>query len=133
MRFFKMALLYLLWAQCAFSTPSDLYPFTRQADAERFYALTQTIRCVVCQNQNINDSNAPLANDLRAKVYAMVLEKQSDAAIQKYLVQRYGDFILLQPRFNPITAALWLIPFLSLLLGIGWVLYQRLKPTMINY
>ena len=55
---------------------------------------------------NISDSNAPLANDLRAKVYKMVLEKQSDAQIESYLVKRYGDFILLQPRFNLTTAAL---------------------------
>ena len=132
MRFICLMLSYLLWAQCAFSTPTDLYPFTRPNDAERFYALTQTIRCVVCQNQNINDSNAPLANDLRAKVYKMILENQSDAAIETYLVHRYGDFILLQPRFNPITAALWLIPFISLLLALSWVLYQRCMPVKIN-
>jgi cytochrome c-type biogenesis protein CcmH len=90
------------------------YPFTSQEDAARFSSLTQEIRCVVCQNQNIADSNAPLANDLRQKVYGMVIEKKSDNEIKDYLVKRYGQFILLKPRFNWVTGVLWVFPFLAL-------------------
>lgn len=92
-----------------------LYPFTAKDDSVRFSALTQQIRCVVCQNQNIADSNAPLANDLRKKVYEMVLAKKTDEEIKGYLSNRYGDFILLQPRFNLLTSLLWLFPVLGLL------------------
>jgi len=92
----------------------NLHPFTAPDDASRFQQLTKEIRCVVCQNQNIADSNAPLANDLREKVYQMVLEKKSNKEIKEYLVKRYGEFILLQPRLNKLTFFLWVFPFLAL-------------------
>lgn len=91
---------------------SDIHPFSRPADAVRFAALTKEIRCVVCQNQSIADSNAPLANDLRQKVWRMVSDNQSDSEIKNYLVERYGEFILLQPRFSSISLILWLFPLL---------------------
>lgn len=91
------------------------YPFTSSADTKRFESLTSEIRCVVCQNQNIADSNAPLANDLRKKVYDMVLDKKSNNEIKDYLVKRYGEFILLQPRFNTTTLILWAFPFIGLI------------------
>ena len=85
------------------------------ADKERYTALTKEIRCVVCQNQNIADSNAPLANDLRKKVYMMVDENKSDNDIKDYLVARYGEFILLKPRFNKLTFILWLFPLICVI------------------
>ncbi len=81
---------------------------------KRFQALTKEIRCVVCQNQTIADSSAPLANDLREKVYKMVNEKKSNEEIKDYLVKRYGEFILMQPRFNKLTFILWAFPFIGL-------------------
>jgi len=69
---------------------------------------------VVCQSQSIADSNAPLANDLREKIYRMMLEKKSDAEIKQYLVKRYGEFILLKPAFNKLTLILWIFPFLGI-------------------
>lgn len=92
----------------------DEHPFTSAADSDRFLALTGEIRCVVCQGQNIADSNAPLAKDLREKVYRMVLDKKTDAEIKDYMVKRYGEFILLQPRFNSLTSILWLFPLIGL-------------------
>jgi cytochrome c-type biogenesis protein CcmH len=92
----------------------DPYPFTSVVDAQRFASLTAEIRCVVCQNQSIAESNAPLANDLRGKVYLMVKEQQSAEEIKNYLVQRYGEFILLQPRFNSATFLLWSFPIFAL-------------------
>jgi len=104
----------LLFITPAFAMTQDTYPFTSTADADRFTALTKEIRCVVCQNQNIADSHAPLANDLRYKVYQMVLANKADAEIKQYLVKRYGDFILLKPPFHLSTALLWLFPLLGL-------------------
>ncbi len=91
-----------------------LMPQNNEATAARFVALTKEIRCVVCQNQNLADSTAPIANDLRQKIYTMILEDKSDAEIKDYLVKRYGEFILLRPRFNLLTWFLWLFPILGI-------------------
>jgi cytochrome c-type biogenesis protein CcmH len=88
--------------------------FTSTHEANRFYTLIKEIRCVVCQNQTIADSNAPLANDLREKVYQLVNAKKSNEEIKDYLVKRYGEFILLKPRFNKLTFILWAFPFIGL-------------------
>lgn len=85
---------------------------------DRFQLLTQEIRCVVCQNQSIADSNAPLAKDLREKIYRMILEKKSDDEIKNYLVKRYGEFILFKPRLNASTLILWLFPLLGSFMAI---------------
>jgi cytochrome c-type biogenesis protein CcmH len=90
------------------------YPFLSIADTKRFESLTKEIRCVVCQNQNIAESTAPLANDLREKVYRMVIDKKSNTEIKNYLVKRYGEYILLQPRMNNTTFILWAFPFLAI-------------------
>lgn len=84
------------------------------SEQARFQSLVKEIRCVVCQNQSIADSNAPLANDLREKIYLMVAEKKSNVEVKEYLAKRYGEFILLEPRFNKLTSLLWLFPFLGL-------------------
>lgn len=102
----------------------DVYPFTESQDAKRFALLTQEVRCLVCQNQNIADSNAPLANDLRDKIYKMVLEQKSNDEIKNFLTKRYGNFILLQPPFNKFTFVLWAFPFFAI--GIACVFLRRL-------
>ncbi|RDI40180.1 cytochrome c-type biogenesis protein [Aquicella lusitana] len=107
----------LFWVNSTFAIERDPYPFTSVADAKRFESLTKEIRCVVCQNQNIADSNAPLANDLRLKVYQLVKNNKSDEEIKAYLVKRYGEFILLRPRFNLLTAILWLFPLFGIITG----------------
>lgn len=101
----------------------ESHPFTSVSEAKRFQVLTQKIRCVVCQGQSIAESNAPLANDLREKIYHMMLEKKSDKNIKAFLVKRYGEFILLEPPVNKLTLILWLFPGLSLLV-IAWILHR---------
>jgi cytochrome c-type biogenesis protein CcmH len=88
-------------------------------------ALFREIRCVVCQSESIDESDADLARDLRQLVRQRVAAGDSDAAIKAYLVSRYGEFILLQPRFSPGNAALWLTPFLVVVVGAGVVLARR--------
>ena len=80
----------------------------------RYRTLIQEVRCVVCQGQNIADSHAPLAADLRQKIYAMIMAHQSDEAIKAYLVKRYGEFILLRPRVTAKTLVLWAFPWVGL-------------------
>jgi cytochrome c-type biogenesis protein CcmH len=97
------------------------------AQETRARELSRELRCLVCQNQSIEDSNAPLARDLRRIVRERVVAGDSDRAVQDYLVQRYGEWVLLKPRFNAQTLLLWLGPVLLLLLGGGVVfaLYRR--------
>ena len=83
----------------------------------RFTALTMELRCTVCQNQNLADSDAPLAQDLRRRIHEMMLEGKNDDEIKMFLVERYGDFVLYRPPFQGNTLALWLIPLV--LLGVG--------------
>jgi cytochrome c-type biogenesis protein CcmH len=92
----------------------------------RARALFEQIRCVVCQNESIDDSEAALAGDLRQVVRAQVAAGKSDAEIRGYLVQRYGEFVLLKPAFSPANAAAWLAPFAIVVVG-GVVLILRAR------
>jgi len=76
--------------------------------------LSRELRCMVCQNQSIDDSEAPLARDLRLLVRERIAAGDSDAQVIDFLVARYGEFVLLKPRFNPHTLVLWLLPPLAL-------------------
>ena len=80
--------------------------------------ISKNIRCMVCQNQSIDESNAPLAKDLRILIRNKLKEGKNDKEIYKFLTYRYGDFILLKPAFNLTTIILWILPFLFFLLGI---------------
>lgn len=84
----------------------------------RYRQLTHELRCLVCQNQNIADSNAPLANDLRDQVKAQILAGRSDAEIKTYLTDRYGDFVLYNPPLTARTVLLWAGPALLALLAL---------------
>jgi cytochrome c-type biogenesis protein CcmH len=96
---------------------------------ERARNLSQGLRCVVCQNQSIDDSNAPLAHDLRVLVRERLVAGDSDKAAVDYIVARYGNFVLLKPPIQPNTIALWLAPALVGLLALfGFSRCLRRKP-----
>ncbi len=88
----------------------------------RYRDLLSELRCLVCQNQTLADSNAPLAMDLRAEVRKMLEQGASDREIVEFLTDRYGNFVLYRPPFDATTAALWIAPALFLLIGgfVGW-------------
>jgi cytochrome c-type biogenesis protein CcmH len=83
----------------------------------RFAELTAELRCTVCQNQNLADSDAPLAQDLRHEIHEMILAGRSDDEIKTFLVERYGDFVLYLPPVQGNTLALWAVPLVLLLGG----------------
>ena len=87
------------------------------AQQQLYERLTSEVRCLVCQNQTIGDSSAPLAADLRHEIRQMIEAGRSEAEIKTFLLDRYGDFVLYRPRFMPTTALLWLAPVLLLLIG----------------
>ena len=89
--------------------------------------ISKNIRCMTCQNQSIDESNAPLAKDLRILIRHKIKEGSNDKEIYKFLTDRYGDFILLKPPFDLNTLSLWFLPFIFLLLGIYIVLYHNKK------
>jgi cytochrome c-type biogenesis protein CcmH len=95
----------------------DPLPFTDETEQKRFQTLVAELRCTVCQNQNLADSNAGLARDLRQRVFEMMREGKSDAEIKTFLVERYGDFVLYRPPVKPTTWALWFGPALIVLIG----------------
>ena len=101
------------------------YPFEDPADAARFEQLAEDLRCPKCQNQNLADSNAPVAADLRDKVYELMQEGKNDQEVVDYLVARYGDFVRYKPPFRLDTLLLWGAPALMLIFGILLVIGLR--------
>lgn len=102
--------------------------FRNAAEAERFHDLVVELRCVMCQNQSLADSNAQIAVDLRREVLTLMREGRDDEAIRDYLVDRYGEFVLYRPRVSPTTWLLWFGPLLFVLVG-GVVIWRLLRRT----
>lgn len=98
--------------------PDEIMPDTSQEHRAR--VISGGLRCLVCQNQSIDDSDAPLARDLRLLVRERIKAGDNDAAVVEYVVARYGDFVLLKPPLKPETIILWLSP-LAMLLGGIWL------------
>ena len=116
-RFF--ALMLLLGFLCApHAHAIDPLPFKDRAEEVRFQNLARQLRCLVCQNQDLADSDADLAKDLRKQVFDMMQSGKSDAEIKEYLVARYNDFVLYDPPVKPGTWLLWFAPFAFVLIGV---------------
>ncbi len=100
----------------------DTYQFNDAEQQQRFFILTNELRCPKCQNQSIADSNAPIAQDLRREVHRLLLDGADDQKIIAFMLDRYGDFVLYRPRLDSKTAILWFGPFVLLMLGVISVL-----------
>ncbi len=116
----------LLWllAGTAFAVQPDEV-LDDPALESRARALSTNFRCLVCQNQSIDDSDAPLARDLRLLIRERLTRGDSDEQVVQYLVGRYGEFVLLKPRFGAHTLVLWIGPFVILLAGLAYILARR--------
>jgi len=127
MRTLLFALL-LFFVAPAFAQAVDPAPlvFRDQAEARRFHALTEELRCVKCQNQSLADSNAQIAHDLRREVLELMREGRSDAEVKDFLVARYGEFVLYRPRVEGTTWLLWFGPVLLVLAG-GFVVARIVR------
>ncbi len=107
----------------------EVHAFDDEQLERRYYALIDELRCPKCQNTNLAGSDAPIAHDLRSTVYRLLTEENlSDDAIRRYLVDRYGDFVLYDPPFNPWTSPLWLLPLLALCAGF-WMVRRFTRRT----
>jgi len=107
--------------------------FENQEQEDRFNELTLELRCLVCQNQNLADSDATLAHDLRREVHEMLLTGKTNDEIKAFMVERYGDFVLYRPPVQKNTYLLWLAPLVLLLIG-ALILRANIKKrsTLLN-
>ena len=110
------AALLLAFAGCAAAQSSEVAHPDAKTEA-RLKALAHELRCLVCQNQTIADSNAPLAVDLRQQIRGQIAQGRSDSQIRDYMVERYGDFVLYNPPLKATTAVLWGAPLLLIVAG----------------
>ena len=115
----KVALMFLLLPFQV--VPDDLNTNLTATQQELYQGIIQEVRCLVCQNQSIAESNAELAKDLREEIFQQVEQGRNEAQVKSYLKERYGDFVLYEPSFKQSTYFLWLSPILILILILGWL------------
>ncbi len=118
MNIVRIVLLALLLGSTAAHAAIEAYHFQTKEQEQRFYKLTHELRCLVCQNEDLADSNADLAADLRGKVRDMILAGKTDKEIVDYMVARYGDFVLYKPPLMGTTVLLWFGPLILALVGV---------------
>ena len=111
-------LLTLSLAVLAVEARVEAYHFDDPVQEARYKQLIDELRCLVCQNQNLADSNAELAQDMRRLTYEMVSKGASNEEVVLFMVERYGDFVLYRPPFKGSTALLWVGPFILLAMGV---------------
>jgi len=134
MKGFIAVVLLMSMAFFANATPVDTYEFKSPENQKRALSLAHSLRCPQCQNQNLVDSNSPVAQDLRLEVYEMVDDGKSDSEIVEFMTSRYGEFVLYKPRMEAKTYALWLGPIGLLLFGglIGFIFIRKQRIAESN-
>ena len=100
------------------AAPIETFKFDSPETEKVFHKLSEELRCLVCQNQNIAESNAELAKDLRLEIYTMLSKGKTEDEIVEFMVQRYGDYVLYRPPFKPMTWLLWFGPLIIFILGL---------------
>ena len=125
----RVVLFLLSFLTQSMAFPNAFYPLDTPKKEAQFQHLLRELRCLVCQNQDLADSNAGLAKDLRDEVYTLVKEGKSDDDLVHYLTARYGDFILFKPPVKAVTAMLWFGPALFMVLGVFIFWRTCLKRT----
>lgn len=116
----------LLFSSVAFSS-IDALNFTSPQQESDYHQLTQSLRCPQCQNNNIADSNATIAVDMRGKVFELLQEGKSKNDVVDYMVARYGNFVTYDPPMTASTLVLWIAPLLLVLLGVIFLLRRKPK------
>ena len=119
---FVLILIALFW-QCG-AWAIDPLPFEDLTEERRFQHLAAELRCLQCQNQNLADSEAGLAQDMRKKVFELMREGKSDQEIKQFMVDRYGDFVVYSPPKSLQNSLLWVLPFGAFFLGVGFVYWH---------
>ncbi|WP_299798728.1 heme lyase NrfEFG subunit NrfF [uncultured Shewanella sp.] len=133
-KFIGMIFLSMTLMSSAFATPVDTYEFKSVDNQKRALELAHSLRCPQCQNQNLIDSNSPVAQDLRLEVYEMVDAGKGDDEIIEFMTSRYGEFVLYKPRMEAKTYVLWLGPIALLLFGllIGFFFIRKQRISQVE-
>ena len=128
------AILLSLTVTAVNATPVDTYQFKSVDNQKRALELAHSLRCPQCQNQNLIDSNSPVAQDLRLEVYEMVDAGKNNDEVIEFMTSRYGDFVLYKPRMEPKTLVLWLGPVGLLIVGliIGFIFIRRQRIAAVD-
>jgi cytochrome c-type biogenesis protein CcmH len=127
--FCALALMMVLFSSAAVAQAIQPLPFKDHTEEVRFQQLTAQLRCPMCQNETLADSNAPIARDLRSQIFQLMQHGQSDAQIEQYLVDRYSEFVLYDPPVARNTWLLWFGPLLILLVGVSVVVMTIRKRS----
>jgi len=109
----------------------EIFKFNTLDKQNRAIHLARQLRCPQCKNQNLMESNSPIAKDLRLKVYVMVNEGKTDPQVIDFMTSRFGDMVLYKPKFEPRTYVLWLGP-LFLIILFGWLGYRKVTASLVN-
>lgn len=125
-----MSIASLFASNIVYASPVETFEFQDEVTKVRFQALSKELRCPKCQNQNLADSNSPIAADLRRELYELLQQGKADIEIVDFMVARYGEFVLYRPRVSSLTYILWFGPALLILIGIIVVIIiLRKKPA----
>jgi cytochrome c-type biogenesis protein CcmH len=128
MRLFLLTL--SLFVSVAAFAQQDRYQFDSNEQAVRFEELTKELRCPKCQNQNIADSDAVVAKDLRERVLALVKDGKTKDEVIDYMIDRYGYFVHYDPPVTPATLILWVLPVLIVIVGFGFIVIRQRKASV---
>jgi cytochrome c-type biogenesis protein CcmH len=112
----------LVMSGYSIAAPIETFKFDSPEKEKIFHKLSEELRCLVCQNQNVAESNADLAKDLRQQIYDMLTEGKTEDEIVEYMVQRYGDYVLYRPPMKPMTWLLWFGPVIAFIFGLFFVM-----------
>ena len=118
------------YANSSVANPAETFEFHDEVTKIRFQALSKELRCPKCQNQNLADSNSPIAADLRNELYDLLQQGKADSEIINFMVERYGEYVLYRPRVSAVTYILWFGPIVLILFGVVIVIViVRRKPV----
>jgi cytochrome c-type biogenesis protein CcmH len=125
-----MSIASLFTSHIVYASPVETFEFNDEVTKIRFQALSKELRCPKCQNQNLADSNSPIAADLRRELYELLQQGKADIEVVDFMVDRYGEFVLYRPRVSSITYILWFGPALLICIGVIVVIViLRKKPV----
>lgn len=126
----KLTALFLFFLSFSAIAAIDAFNFASEEQEKTYHSLTQELRCPQCQNNNIADSNATIAVDMRAKVFELLQEGKTREDVVNYMVERYGNFVTYDPPLTPMTLILWALPIILLVMGI--LILLRRKSTKVS-
>ncbi len=123
-------LIALLYSFAITAAPIETFQFDSPEKEKIFHKLSEELRCLVCQNQSVAESNADLAKDLRMEIYSMLSEGKTEDEIVSFMVDRYGDYVLYRPPFKPMTWLLWFGPIIIFFVGMIFVVRYMKSQNM---